>query len=64
MAKIRLKLLTRKLTLSTTVYGHTGNAFDGEDGCVYLDAPLTYHNKVCLSELWFRNRITGIGPMY
>lgn len=28
-------------------YGHTGNAFDGEDGCVYLDAPLTYHNKVC-----------------
>lgn len=27
-------------------YGHTGNAFDGEDGCVYLDAPLTYHNKV------------------
>lgn len=29
-----------------TVYGHTGNAFDGDDGCVYLDAPLTYHNKV------------------
>lgn len=27
-------------------YGHTGNAFDGDDGCVYLDAPLTYHNKV------------------
>ncbi|KAJ0109795.1 hypothetical protein J7T55_004345 [Diaporthe amygdali] len=29
-------------------YGHTGNAFDGDDGCVYLDAPLTYHNK-----FWF-----------
>lgn len=28
-------------------YGHTGNAFDGDDGCVYLDAPLTYRNKVC-----------------
>lgn len=27
-------------------YGHTGNAFDGDDGFVYLDAPLTYHNKV------------------
>lgn len=27
-------------------YGHSGNAFDGEDGCVYLDAPLTYSNKV------------------
>lgn len=27
-------------------YGHSGNAFDGEDGCVYLDAPLTYMNKV------------------
>lgn len=27
-------------------YGHTGNAFDGEDGCVYLDAPLTYMNSV------------------
>lgn len=27
-------------------YGHTGNAFDDEDGCVYLDAPLTYLNKV------------------
>lgn len=26
-------------------YGHTGNAFEGDDGCVYLDAPLTYHNK-------------------
>jgi carotenoid cleavage dioxygenase len=26
--------------------GYTGNAFDGEDGCVYLDAPLTYSNKV------------------
>lgn len=33
-----------------TVYGHTGNAFDGDDGCVYLDAPLTYHNKVRLEE--------------
>lgn len=30
-------------------YGHSGNAFDGEDGCVYLDAPLTYNNKVCVS---------------
>ncbi|KUI69650.1 Lignostilbene-alpha,beta-dioxygenase isozyme I [Cytospora mali] len=29
-------------------YGHTGNAFDGVDGCVYLDAPLTYQNK-----FWF-----------
>ncbi|KAH7137506.1 carotenoid oxygenase [Dactylonectria estremocensis] len=29
-------------------YGHTGNAFEGEDGCVYLDAPLTYYNK-----FWF-----------
>ncbi|KAL1604873.1 hypothetical protein SLS60_004413 [Paraconiothyrium brasiliense] len=29
-------------------YGHTGNAFDGADGCVYLDAPLTYCNK-----FWF-----------
>ena len=28
-------------------YGHSGNAFDGDDGCVYLDAPLTYTNKVC-----------------
>ena len=28
-------------------FGHVGNAFDGEDGCVYLDAPLTYGNKVC-----------------
>ena len=27
-------------------YGHTGNAFEGDDGCIYLDAPLTYHNKV------------------
>jgi carotenoid cleavage dioxygenase-like enzyme len=27
-------------------YGHSGNAFDGKDGCVYLDAPLTYMNKV------------------
>ena len=27
-------------------YGHSGNAFDGDDGCVYLDAPLTYSNKV------------------
>ncbi|KAH6699850.1 carotenoid oxygenase [Leptodontidium sp. MPI-SDFR-AT-0119] len=29
-------------------YGHSGNAFDGEDGCIYLDAPLTYMNK-----FWF-----------
>ncbi|POS71000.1 carotenoid oxygenase-1 [Diaporthe helianthi] len=29
-------------------YGHTGNAFDGGDSCIYLDAPLTYHNK-----FWF-----------
>ncbi|KAK1675050.1 carotenoid oxygenase [Colletotrichum godetiae] len=29
-------------------YGHTGNAFEGEDGCIYLDAPLTHHNK-----FWF-----------
>jgi carotenoid cleavage dioxygenase-like enzyme len=27
-------------------FGHVGNAFDGNDGCVYLDAPLTYGNKV------------------
>jgi carotenoid cleavage dioxygenase-like enzyme len=27
-------------------FGHIGNAFDGEDGCVYLDAPITYGNKV------------------
>jgi carotenoid cleavage dioxygenase len=27
-------------------FGHVGNAFDGDDGCVYLDAPLTYGNKV------------------
>lgn len=27
-------------------YGHTGNSFDGDDGCVYLDAPLTYGNLV------------------
>lgn len=32
-------------------YGHSGNAFDGEDGCVYLDAPLTYMNKVDVTEL-------------
>lgn len=35
-----------QMSNSTIVYGHTGNAFDGDDGCVYLDAPLTYHNKV------------------
>jgi carotenoid cleavage dioxygenase-like enzyme len=29
-------------------FGHVGNAFDGEDGSVYLDAPLTYGNKVAL----------------
>ncbi|KAH9208321.1 carotenoid oxygenase [Leptodontidium sp. 2 PMI_412] len=34
--------------------GHTGNAFDGEDGCVYLDAPLTYGNK-----FWFFPPIGG-----
>lgn len=33
-------------TYNNAFYGHTGNAFDGEDGCVYLDAPLTYFNKV------------------
>lgn len=27
-------------------FGHVGNAFDGENGCVYLDAPLTDGNKV------------------
>lgn len=26
--------------------GHTCNAFDGDDGCIYFDAPMTYHNKV------------------
>lgn len=26
--------------------GHTGNAFDGEDGCVYLDGPVLYTNLV------------------
>ncbi|USP79376.1 hypothetical protein yc1106_06650 [Curvularia clavata] len=30
-------------------YGHTGNAFEGEDGCIYLDAPLTYYNKASYS---------------
>lgn len=33
-------------------YGHTGNTFDGADGCVYLDAPLTYGNKVSRLVLW------------
>jgi carotenoid cleavage dioxygenase-like enzyme len=33
-------------TYGNAFYGHTGNAFDGDDGCVYLDAPLTYYNKV------------------
>jgi len=27
-------------------FGHVGNAFDGDDGCVYMDAPITYGNKV------------------
>lgn len=29
--------------------GHTSNAFDGEDGCVYFDAPVTNYNLVRLS---------------
>lgn len=36
----------RWFTYKNAFYGHTGNAFDGDDGCVYLDAPLTYFNKV------------------
>lgn len=36
----------RWFTYKNAFYGHTGNAFDGEDGCVYLDAPLTHFNKV------------------
>ncbi|KAI1839883.1 hypothetical protein JX266_013905 [Neoarthrinium moseri] len=36
-------------TYNNSFYGHTGNAFDGEDGCVYLDAPLTYK----LNKFWF-----------
>lgn len=34
-------------------YGHTGNAFEGDDGFVYLDAPLTYHNlaSACLDNI-------------
>ncbi|GME38234.1 putative lignostilbene dioxygenase protein [Neofusicoccum parvum] len=35
-------------------YGHTGNTFDGEDGCIYLDAPLTYGNK-----FWFFPPLSG-----
>lgn len=38
----------RWFTYKNAFYGHTGNAFDGEDGCVYLDAPLTHFNKVRL----------------
>ncbi|KAJ5438090.1 Carotenoid oxygenase [Penicillium daleae] len=38
----------RWFTYKNAFYGHTGNAFDGEDGCVYLDAPLTNFNK-----FWF-----------
>ncbi|BCS26851.1 carotenoid oxygenase family protein [Aspergillus puulaauensis] len=38
----------RWFTYKNAFYGHTGNAFDGDDGCVYLDAPLTYFNK-----FWF-----------
>ena len=34
-------------------FGHVGNAFDGDDGCVYLDAPLTYGNKVITSSSLF-----------
>jgi carotenoid cleavage dioxygenase-like enzyme len=26
--------------------GHAGNAFDGDDGCVYFDAPIVYANMV------------------
>jgi carotenoid cleavage dioxygenase len=29
--------------------GHTSNAFDGEDGCVYFDAPVTNYNLVRLN---------------
>lgn len=36
----------RWFNFKNAFYGHTGNAFEGEDGCVYLDAPLTHHNKV------------------
>ncbi|KFY05889.1 hypothetical protein V491_08973 [Pseudogymnoascus sp. VKM F-3775] len=28
--------------------GHTGNAFDGPDGCIYLDTPVNYENM-----FWF-----------
>jgi len=35
-------------------YGHTGNAFDGEDGCVYIDAPLMYFNAVSLMFYYMR----------
>jgi carotenoid cleavage dioxygenase len=35
-------------------FGHVGNAFDGDDGCVYLDAPITYGNK-----FWFFPPKTG-----
>ncbi|KAK1477282.1 hypothetical protein CTAM01_15206 [Colletotrichum tamarilloi] len=38
----------RWFNFKNAFYGHTGNAFEGEDGCVYLDAPLTHHNK-----FWF-----------
>ncbi|KAI1341024.1 carotenoid oxygenase [Xylariaceae sp. FL0016] len=39
----------RFFTYKNSFYGHTGNAFDGDDGCVYLDAPLTYD----MNRFWF-----------
>jgi carotenoid cleavage dioxygenase len=29
--------------------GHTGNAFDGEDGCIYMDATFFHFNPVSLT---------------
>lgn len=51
----------RWYTFQNAFFGHVGNAFDGDDGCVYLDAPLTYGNKVSLLRL-YRNRIIITNP--
>ncbi|KAJ5627459.1 hypothetical protein N7528_004886 [Penicillium herquei] len=34
----------RWFSTKSAFLGHTGNAFDGEDGCVYVDGPILYTN--------------------
>lgn len=42
--------------------GHTSNAFDGEDGCVYFDAPVTNYNLVRLNSPCYTFEMSSPAP--